>query len=127
MRVFILEDDPLRMQEFRKVLTKRDPKVQIDHAESCSQVDRFKPPYDLICLDHDLGGRQMGAHEDNGLMFVRQIKPLIDPSTVILIHSWNGPGARNMQAEVGGLYYPFGSGGWNKIMHSVKWLGQKDE
>lgn len=65
MNVFILEDDLTRMQWFRERLINHT----ITHAASCTQVERFVGPYDLICLDHDLGGRQMSTRPDSGATF----------------------------------------------------------
>ncbi len=107
-RVFILEDDPMRMREFYRVLIGKD-QVTVTHIESCSQVDRFKPPYDVICLDHDLGGRQLVEHEDNGHLFTKLVKDLINPDAAIIVHSYNHGGARNMLETLGrGVYMPFG-------------------
>ena len=107
-RVFILEDDPMRMGLFYKTLVGKD-QVVIDHIESCTQVDKFKPPYDVICLDHDLGGRQLTEHEDNGHLFTKLVKDRINPEAVIIVHSYNHGGARNMLQTLGrGAYMPFG-------------------
>lgn len=92
MKVFILEDDPTRMLYLREKLTGHD----ITHIESCTQADRFQPPYDLILLDHDLGGRQLEDHEDDGLAFVTLVKDRVPRDAVIVIHSYNDAGARRM-------------------------------
>ena len=63
MKVFILEDDPYRIVKFRDLLKGHDLTI----IDSCTKVEEFKPPYDLILLDHDLGGRQLEDHEDCGL------------------------------------------------------------
>lgn len=93
MNIFILEDDLMRMQWFRERLIAHT----ITHAESCTQVDRFVGPYDLICLDHDLGGRQMTDHKDNGATFAKMIVDRIGNAAVI-IHSYNADGAKRIQS-----------------------------
>lgn len=92
MKVFILEDDPLRMTVLRRLL----PTADITHVVSCVEADQFQPPYDLILLDHDLGGRQMDEHEDCGLTFVRMVNRRFDSDTPIVIHSFNPDGANAM-------------------------------
>lgn len=69
MRIFVLEDNAARIMWFERRFQGHD----VTYADSCTQIDRFQPPYDLICLDHDLGGRQMSEHEDNGEAFVKLI------------------------------------------------------
>ena len=78
---------------------------------ACEREYEFKPPYDLILLDHDLGGRQLAEHEDCGLTFVRMIKDKINPEAVVIIHSFNPCGAMNMAQELGSqaVVIPFGS------------------
>lgn len=94
MKIFILEDDPARMLWFRERLIAH----HIDHAESCAHIDRFQPPYDLIFLDHDLGGRQMTEHEDDGTHFARLIASHINGSTEVIVHSYNADGAQRIRS-----------------------------
>jgi hypothetical protein len=62
----------------------------------------FKPPYDLILLDHDLGGQvYVNSDEENtGFQFCRfltepaRFESLND--TEFVVHSWNPAGALNM-------------------------------
>jgi hypothetical protein len=91
MRVFILEDDPTRMFWLHERLLGHE----IVHAESCTQADRFQGPFDLVLLDHDLGGRQLEDHEDNGEAFANLISDQIGAAHVI-IHSYNPAGAWRM-------------------------------
>src|SRR5258705_13434814 len=97
IKVFILEDDVTRVNMLLVWLRGADLTV----AKSCTEVDKFQPPYDLILLDHDLGGRQMKEHEDCGLTFLRLIKDKIDPDdSVVVFHSYNPCGAENMYKEL---------------------------
>lgn len=101
MKVFILEDDPQRMLWFRETFIDHE----ITHAESCTQVDRFQPPYGAIFLDHDLGGRQLEDYEDNGAAFARLIAPKIAESDMVIVHSYNADGAKAINAVLGGGCY----------------------
>jgi len=96
LKVFILEDDPKRLISLRKMLEGHD----LHYAKSCNDVTRFEPPYDLILLDHDLGGRQMEQHEDCGLTFIKLIKDKINPEATIVYHSYNYWGAKQMYEEM---------------------------
>lgn len=112
-RVFILEDDEIRVAHLLSLLISCD----VTRVASCRQAKKFVPPYDLILLDHDLGGRQITRHEDCGLTFVRMIKDKINPDATIVYHSYNPDGARAMQQEVGrGMIAPFGSSLFNQIV-----------
>jgi hypothetical protein len=81
--------------------------------DSCAREAAFNPPYDLILLDHDLGGRQMEEHEDCGLTFVNRVRDKFTPDDIIILHSYNPVGAANMAAVLRGvagevLVAPFG-------------------
>lgn len=117
MRVFILEDDLTRVQFLRELLMDHDLTI----VDSCKDVGRFNPPYDLILLDHDLGGRQMTEHEDDGYAFIKLIKDHINPKAEIIYHSYNPGGAARMWAELDGRGYvaPFRSGAFNRILTQV--------
>lgn len=112
-RVFILEDDPLRMKWFRMRLHTHE----ITHADSCTQVDRFQPPYDFLFLDHDLGGRAMSQHEDNGEQFAKLIRDKINGHCTVVVHSFNPDGAQNIRAALGPAFIaPFLSDWFNQIV-----------
>lgn len=89
--IFILEDDPARIMWFLE----RFHGYEVTLAESCTQLDLFTGPYDLVCLDHDLGGRQLEDHEDDGAAFAAGIKDKIGDAYVV-IHSFNSDGARDI-------------------------------
>lgn len=102
MNICILEDDPQRVTLLQQKLEGHDLTV----LNSCAQIDsKFKPPYDLYLLDHDLGGRQMEAHEDCGLTFVRLVGDRTGDSPVI-IHSYNQDGAKAMALHLKELVIP---------------------
>ena len=94
-RLFILEDDPARISYFKETFGLLADLTIID---SCADADKFRPPYDVIFLDHDLGGRQLVEHEDCGLTFVRKVQALAEASPCLtIIHSYNADGAKAMQ------------------------------
>jgi hypothetical protein len=97
MRIFILEDDHGRIALFRRWFDGHD----ITQVDTCAAVGAFQPPYDVVFLDHDLGGRQLEDHEDNGHAFAKLIKGKLGVCPVI-VHSFSPDGARNISEELGG-------------------------
>jgi CheY-like chemotaxis protein len=115
MKIFVLEDDPIRIEWFKK----RFIGHEVTYVDSCTQVDQFQGPYDLICLDHDLGGRQLEDHEDNGLAFVRLINDRIERANVI-IHSFSPWGAMNMKGVCEKAFIaPFGTRRFTDIVNAA--------
>lgn len=111
MKVFVLEDDPDRIRLFAEVLEGHDWTC----IHTCDRTYEFHAhsPYDLILLDHDLGGRQMVDHEDSGTEFVKLVRDHIGSKARVTIHSYNPDGARRMSKlleEVGvfPVIQPFG-------------------
>jgi len=100
MKVFVLEDDPERI----KWLQRRLHQYDVTYASSATEVDRFIGPYDLVLLDHDLGGRQLEEHEDNGEAFAEKVKCRIGDATVV-VHSLNPDGARRIASIIGARAY----------------------
>jgi hypothetical protein len=98
-RIFILEDDPMRIMAFREACIGKDLTVCMDvHAAKAE----WNPPYDVICLDHDLGGEVMvnSEEENTGFQFVRF---LTEPQpfqalmkSAFFVHSYNPEGAHAM-------------------------------
>lgn len=120
MKVFILEDDPTRVQYLKERLKGHDLTV----IDTCADVGRFTPPYDLILLDHDLGGRQMTEHEDDGAHFVDLVRDRMNRGATIILHSYNPEGAQRQAQrlrDVGLMGYvaPFRSGMFNRILLTV--------
>lgn len=123
MRIFILEDDPNRMAKFRRELAGH----QIDHAETVDagaiMVNANK--YDLLFLDHDLGGEQMvdSCDENTGYQLAKIIaKSSKNKTTPCVVHSCNAPGAINIEDILGhALLVPFPC---MNIKSAAKWAQQ---
>jgi hypothetical protein len=95
VKVFILEDDPERITYFHRRFIGHDLTV----VSSCVDIEKFDPPYDIVFFDHDLGGRQMAEHEDNGANFARAVRDKVGEASVI-IHSYNRDGALSIAAAL---------------------------
>lgn len=96
MRIFILEDDSRRIAGFKQAL------AGADDVTICRDIDQalaeFNGPYDVVFLDHDLGDHVYmdTTHRQTGSEFVRQ-KGKELKGAIVVIHSWNEPGARAME------------------------------
>lgn len=80
----------------------------------------FLPPYDLILLDHDLGGRQMTKHDDNGFNFLLLIEDQINVAATIICHSYNPDARKRMVDWSKGTAHdaPFRSGAFNRLIQA---------
>ena len=108
-RIFILEDDPYRIMLFREACIEHDVTVCMDVQAARKE---WTPPYDAICLDHDLGGEQMvsSEEENTGFQFVRF---LTEPQpfqncmkSAFFVHSFNPEGAIAMCHALINAGYP---------------------
>lgn len=97
MRVFILEDNSSRVVKFRRELIGN----RVDHAETLGAGREMirENEYDLIFLDHDLGGKEMvdSADEDTGYhlaLFIASDDR--NSKTPCVVHSCNPAGADNI-------------------------------
>ncbi len=109
MRVFILEDSPERIAGFLSALEGHDMTVCQWLGGTDGACERYKPPYDLLLLDHDLGGQVYvdSSEEETGAAFCSWLHGR-EGDPLIFIHSWNHPGAVNMQSILFG-------GGYNTV------------
>lgn len=133
MRIFILEDDPARITAFQFALVNHDLTICKWLGGPDGAIKRFdySKQYDLILLDHDLGGQVYvnSDEEETGFQFVKHLgkRPESwDPPVVV--HSWNPEGAKNMQKlleENGWSVYlsPFGPTMLDSI---VQFLAQQE-
>ena len=104
MKVLIMDDDQIRVPTLEQ-LGRRfvgDENAEVTHSEVFqSNWD----DYNLVMLDHDLGaGGDVYDH-------VREAYPQgYDGDAVILIHSMNPVGARNIYKQLGnrGIIFPYG-------------------
>lgn len=98
MRVLILEDDPERTEKFRRLLIGNVVEI-VETAREAIDLLRVKE-WDVLSLDHDLGGEQMvESGPGTGYEVAKWLEqnPERKPPR-ILLHSFNGPGRANMLA-----------------------------
>lgn len=89
MKVFILEDSQHRIDFFKETMSKHKLFVAKD-VEKAKDVFEKNKPFDLIMLDHDLGGRVFvnPREENTGYQFAKFLKNQ-NNKTLIVIHSSN--------------------------------------
>lgn len=96
MKIFILDDDITRIEAFKASIGGHH---QITVAQWLrgphGAYSLFRPQYDLLLLDHDLGG--LNEDEDTGFEFCRWLGGAPQHHTSVVIHSWNLDGANSMR------------------------------
>ena len=107
MNIFILEDDPLRIKTFKRALIDHN----VDYATNVQDGKRLltADEYDLILLDHDLGGEQMvnSSDENTGYQLAKFIRD-DNISARVIVHTYNPAGAKNILAVLPrAAYIPF--------------------
>jgi hypothetical protein len=99
IRVFVLEDDPIRIKVFKENFEKFAKFTFSTNIYDAMKDFDLNNKYDLILLDHDLGGETFVDSEfyNTGAQFCRYlIKKKIELPQII-IHSHNPVGAEIME------------------------------
>lgn len=96
MKILIVEDDFTRIKMFKSWLIGFDYDVCEDADPAIEKVNNEK--YDLIFLDHDLGGRVFVDSNDKntGYQVAKAIVNSINKDSFVIIHSLNPVGAEKM-------------------------------
>jgi len=112
-QILFLDDDLTRTRVFWDEMGARSD-FKFKWVETADQAieQLSKQKWDIICLDHDLGGKVFqDSAKGTGYEvaeFLSKMNPKNDPA--IYIHSWNPIGAENMRNILKGqaFYVPFG-------------------
>lgn len=117
MRIFILEDNKERIEQFMQNLEGHDVTISKDPKEAIDII-KNQEPFDYICLDHDMGNVFEQPGEGTGYELAAWLAkhPEKKPRK-LLIHSMNNVGAAAMMRVLGdagirATYIPFL---WDKI------------
>ena len=112
MKIFILEDDPNRIDWFKENLMTDDLDITQDVAEAMKWLKSKE--YDAVFLDHDLGGEVFvdSAEWNTGATVAQMIHETPNKVLDVVIHSWNPCGAKIMRDSmrangVSCFYFPF--------------------
>jgi len=107
MKILVLEDNPNRIEDFKRKFISDNVTYTEDAYEAIGHLKKTK--FDLVCLDHDLGGMQIEYDLENcGTVVAEWINDYPVRDTEFVIHSLNSPLAENMQKLIpGSKYIPF--------------------
>ena len=98
MKILFLDDDPGRIRKARLQFA-NDFLIEAETAEQAIEMLERESPFDLVSLDHDLGGNiYCPSDEVSGYAVAKYISSMPKdklPGRVI-IHSFNPVGAENM-------------------------------
>lgn len=99
--VFILEDDPIRIKQFKQMLSDKFLTMTDDATVAIDILNKQK--FDICFLDHDLGGQTyVNSDKPNtGYQVAKQISSTLNIDTFCIVHSMNPVGAQNMYKAIG--------------------------
>jgi DNA-binding NarL/FixJ family response regulator len=109
LRIFILEDDPFRTEYMIGYLDKafNKPNIVLSSDAEAAKKELAKELFDLVCLDHDLGGQVFvdSSEKNTGYQVAKYIKENNIKYKVCMIHSLNFMGAMRMKSVLPGAEY----------------------
>lgn len=99
MKILIVEDNEFRIKKFRSCLLNHDFHIAISANDAIEYLKNNQ--YDLIFLDHDLGGLEMiDSNFYNTGYTVAKYMAANDIECEVIIHSLNPVGAKNIQSII---------------------------
>jgi len=100
MLILILEDDNNRIARFMKELSFIGHELHFAETTSSAKKYLSENVYDVIFLDHDLGGEMMVDSDkpNTGYQVAKAIVGTANEDAYIVIHSMNPAGSNNMAA-----------------------------
>ena len=107
MKILILEDDEERIKFFTQLLSKDHTLFFARHVWEAKNIFEKEQPFDMMFLDHDLGGRAFvdPAEEDTGSGFARYLTKKDLSKTTVVTHTFNSEGARSIQSILKNVKY----------------------
>lgn len=96
MNIFVLDDDMTRIKTYQQMFIGHTMEYAMNSDDAIKMINEKK--YDIIFLDHDLGGRQMVSSTlyDSGFRVAVAILDSLNKETNVIVHSYNSVGAQNM-------------------------------
>lgn len=104
MRIFVLEDSKERIVKFRRCLIGHTVDYADNVADGQALIEQHQ--YDLIFLDHDLGGEEMVSSDDpnTGYQMARLLAENdLNKDAAVVIHTCNPNGASRMEQALSGF------------------------
>ena len=107
MKILILEDSEVRVNKFKKKFSEHELFITDNANQAIEYLKEYK--FGLICLDHDLGDKQMEWDEDNnGMMVVKYLNEYGTNGAKVVVHSLNTPRAQIMVSIIpDAVFIPF--------------------
>lgn len=100
MRILFLDDDENRHAKHAQENIGRDV-TRARTVRECIDAIKNNPPFDLVSLDHDLGGKYYVEEEEGtGTEVARWMATEMPPEkrpVRVVIHSYNAAGAQRME------------------------------
>lgn len=98
MKVLFLDDDKMRLAQARTIYSDYEYFEAETAIQAITMLDQ-KSPFDLVCLDHDLGGKiYCPSDEVSGYHVAKHISEMpehLRPKEVI-VHTYNPVGGKKM-------------------------------
>lgn len=105
MKMLVLDDSDERLEAFRKNNHGLEVVCVKTAKEAIAELQ--KGGWDIVCLDHDLGGKVYCPSDEHSGYWVAKFlnqNPQFKPTMAILLHSLNPAGRKNMKAELPEAY-----------------------
>lgn len=96
IKTFVLEDDGKRGNDFMALLPNHSLTICNNAQTAIEILSNIK--FDVIFLDHDLGGQVYVDTENpnTGTFVVRKLSETVNTETPVVVHSWNAVAAQAM-------------------------------
>ena len=102
MKYLFLDDDPHRHRQFIQYTIGISKVMTATPSEAIAALTE-NDPFDVVCLDHDLGGKVYQPSDENSGFAVCQFLATLPADRLpkkIIIHSFNPEGAKKMRNEL---------------------------
>lgn len=122
----LLEDDPERIKAFKQRFLEEGWAYTVTTmARECIDQLRGGRRFDVVFLDHDLGGETFAdpLGENTGSAVARWMAEHMASITTVIIHSFNAPAAEAMRSRLGdhAFYLPgcWSKAGWGSVKRAA--------
>jgi hypothetical protein len=98
MKIFVLEDNSERVMYFTLMFLNHA--LLVTNNAGLGRMALHNEKFDMMFLDHDLGGQVFvdSSEPNTGHYLCKHMHETMNIDTPVVIHSWNGPGAENMES-----------------------------
>jgi ActR/RegA family two-component response regulator len=106
-QILFLDDDKRRIHEFYQRLISAENDITIVETADACIAELNRQSFDLVCLDHDLGGEIYcdSSREDCGMEVVRWLKSNRREHGAFIVHTMNTIAAAAMYIDLNAMGY----------------------